>query len=156
MKFKENINIENNIVNYELKAEYNEVPTDDELAEIESLHDYVRKIKFAEIDFTANIDISSGKPVVTSDEIGDKITEVSLGKIAQKEYILDERLVISFSVDAGRISDSEVNDVLPTKALVSQSKIAVFQYKIKEKILNLLDEIRNEDNNFEQETETIL
>lgn len=156
MKFKENINIENNIVNYELKADYNEVPTDDELAEIESLHDYIHKIKFNEIDFTANIDMSSGTPTVTDAEAGDTVVEIALGKIAPKEYVLDESLIISFSVDAGRISDSEVNDVLPTKALVSQSKIAVFQYKIKEKILNLLNEIRNEDNNFEQKTETIL
>lgn len=156
MNFSEKIDIENNIVKYAIKAKYNEELTDEEAMEIETLHDYVKKIKFSEIDFTANISMDSGTPVVTDAEESDIVVEVSLGKIAPKEYVLDETLDIQFSVDAGRISDVEVNDVLPTKALVSQAKIAVFQAKLKEKIMAVLAEIRNEDNAFEQETETIL
>jgi len=156
MNFYEKIDIENSIVKYCLQAKYNKELTDEESMEIETLHDYVRKIKFSEIDFTANVDMSSGTPVVTESEAGDTVVEVTLGKIAPKEYILDENLEIKFSVDAGRISDSELNDVLKTKTLVSQAKIAVFQAKVKEKLLELLNEMRNEDNEFEQETETIL
>lgn len=156
MTFNEKIDIENNIVKYSLQAKYNEELTDDELMEIETLHDYVRKIKFAEIDFTSNIKMDSDTPTVTEDEVGDAVVEVSLGKVAQKEYILDENLNIVFSVDAARINDSELNSILTTKPLVSQAKIAVFQSKIKEKITEILTEMRNEDNTFEKESETIL
>ena len=156
MNFYEKTDIDNNIARYVLKAKYNEEPTDEELMEIETLHDYVRKIRFSEIDFTANVDMSSGTPVVTDAEAGDTVTEITLGKIAPKEYVLDENFEVSFSVDAGRIPDSELNDVIKTKTLASQAKIAVFKTKLKEKIVETLNEMRNEDNSFEQETEIIL
>lgn len=156
MTFNEKIDIENNIVRYSLKAKYNEDLTDDEVIEIETLHDYVRKIRFADIDFTANITMDSGTPTVTEDEAGDTVVEVSLGKVAPKEYILDENLEIVFSVDAGRINESDLNNVLTTKPIVSQARIAVFQAKIKEHISDILNEMRSEDNAFENESETIL
>lgn len=155
MKFNEKIDTDQNIVKYSLTAAYNEELTDEESMEIETLHDYVRKIKFSNIDFTANVSMSDGKPVVTEDDTSDTVVEVSLA-VAPKEYILDENLDIQFSIDASRIADTEVNDVLKTKALVSQAKIAIFQSKIKEEVLRLLDEARNEDNSFEQETEVIM
>ncbi len=156
MKFSEKIDIDNNVVKYLLKAKYNDEPTDEELMEIETLHDYIRKVRLAEIDFTANVDISSGTPVVTDAEESDTVVEISLGKIAPKEYVLDENFEVSFSIDAGRIPDSELNDTIKTKTLASQAKIAVFQAKLKEKVIEILDEMRNEDNSFEKETETIL
>ncbi len=156
MNLYEKTDIDNNIARYVLKAKYNEEPTDEELMEIEMLHDYIRKLKFAEIDFTANIDMSSGTPVVTDAEAGDTVAEVSLGKIAAKEYVLDENFEVSFSVDTSRIPDSELNDTIKTKTIASQAKIAVFRAKLKEKVVEILNEIRNEDNSFEQETETIL
>lgn len=155
MKFTEKINTEHNIVKYSLTAAYNEELTDDESMEIETLHDYIRKVKFANIDFTANVTMSAGKPVVTDEDINDTVVEVSL-IVAPKEYILDENLDIQFSIDAGRIADTEINEVLKTKVLVSQAKIAVFQNKIKEEVLRLLNEARNEDNSFEQESEVIM
>lgn len=156
MTFNEKIDIQDNIVKYCLQAKYNEELTDDETMEIETLHDYVRKIKFTDIDFTANVKMDSDTPTVTEDEVSDTVVEVSLGKVAPKEYILDENLNIMFSIDATRINDSELNSILTTKPLVSQSKIAVFQSKIKEKITEILTEMRNEDNTFEKESETIL
>ncbi len=155
MKFNERINTEHNVVKYSLTAAYNEELTDEESMEIETLHDYIRKVRFADIDFNANVTMDNGKPIVTEDITSDTVVEVSL-IVSPKEYILDENLDIEFSVDASRIADAEVNDVLKTKALVSQAKIAVFQSKIKEEILRLLDEARNEDNSFEQETEVIM
>lgn len=155
MKFNEKIDTEQSIVKYSLTATYNEDLTDEEAMEIETLHDYIRKVRFADIDFTANVSMSDGKPVVTEDETSDTVVGVSL-TVAPKEYILDENLNIQFSIDASRIADAEVNDVFKTKALVSQAKIAVFQSKIKEEVLRLLDEARNEDNSFEQEAEVIM
>lgn len=156
MKLNEKIETENNIVKYSLKAAYNDELTDEESLEIETLHDYVRKIKFADIDFTANIAVTNGKPIVSEEAASDLIVEVSLGRVTPKEYVLDENLNIEFSIDASRIAESEINSVLKTRALISQAKIAVFQAKIKEAILKILDEARKEDNKFEQETEIIL
>lgn len=156
MKFNEKIDTENNIVKYYLKASYNDVMTDEEYLEVETLHDYIRKIKFDDIDFTANIEVVDGKPVVTEELASDTVVEVSLGKVAPKEYILDENLNIEFSVDASRIADSELNTVLNSKSLISQAKIAVFQHRVKEAVLNKLDEARKEDNSFERESEVIM
>lgn len=156
MKFNEKTDTENNIVKYSLSAEYNDVMTDEECLEVETLHDYIRKIKFNDIDFTANVEIIDGKPSVTEEIVSDTVVEVALGKVPAKEYILDENLNIEFSIDASRIADSELNSVLTSKSLVSQAKIAVFQYKVKEAILKKLNEARKEDNSFEQESEVIM
>ena len=155
MKFNEKIDTEHNVVKYSLMASYNDILTDEESMEIETLHDYIRKVKFADINFTANVTMIDGKPTITEDEVSDTVAEVDL-TVAPKEYVLDENLDIQFSIDSSRISDTEVNDILKTKALVSQAKIAVFQSKIKQEILRLLDEARNEDNSFEKETEVIM
>lgn len=156
MNFYEKIDMNENVVKYILKAKYNEELTDEESLEIESLHDYIHKIRFADIDFVANVNLASGIPTVTEDNISEGVVEVDLGKIAPKEYILDENLEITFSVDAGRVPDAELNSVLTTKTLVAQAKVAVFQAKIKETILGILEEIRTTDNDFEKETEIIL
>lgn len=156
MNLKEKITIENNIVKYEIKAQYNEELTDDEELEIETLHDYIKKIRFSDIDFTANVTMDNGTPTITDDNISETVVEIALGKVPEKEYILDENLNIVFSIDSGRVSDAEINSVLNTKPLVSQAKIAVFQFKIKEKIKELLAAARNEDNDFEKESEIIL
>ena len=156
MKFNEKTDTENNIVKYSLSAEYNDVMTDEECLEVETLHDYIRKIKFNDIDFTANVEIIDGKPSVTEEIASDTVVEVTLGKVPAKEYILDENLNIEFSIDASRIADSELNSVLTSKSLVSQAKIAVFQYKVKEAVLKKSNEVRKEDNSFEQESEVIM
>ena len=41
MNFSEKIDIENNIVKYVIKAKYNEELTDEEIMEVETLHDYI-------------------------------------------------------------------------------------------------------------------
>lgn len=156
MNFYEKIDMNDNVVKYILKAKYNEELTDEETLEIESLHDYIHKIKFADIDFIANVNLDSGSPSVTEDNISEGVVEVDLGKITPKEYILDENLEITFSVDAGRVPDAELNSVLTTKTLVAQAKVAVFQTKIKEAILGILEEIRTTDNDFEKESEIVL
>ena len=156
MNLKEKITIENNIVKYEIKAQYNDELTSEEELEIETLHDYIRKIRFSDIDFTANVTMDNGTPTITDDNISETVVEIALGKVPEKEYILDENLNIVFSIDSGRVSDAEINSVLNTKPLVSQAKIAVFQFKIKEKIKELLAAARNEDNDFEKESEIIL
>ena len=156
MTFQEKTDINNNVVQYILRAKYNEKQTDEEKMEIEMLHDYIHKINFSDIDFTANIALTEGVPAVTDEIPSDYVVKVTLGKITNREYVLDENLDISFSIDASRIHVSELNNVLPTRSLVAQAKIAVFQKCIKDKIGDVLDSIRDRDNTFEQENEIIL
>ena len=105
MNLKEKITIENDIVKYEIKAQYNEELTGDEELEIETLHDYTRKIRFSDIDFTANVTIHNGTPSVTEEDISESVVEVSLGKVSEKEYILDENLNIIFAIPRKRSNE---------------------------------------------------
>lgn len=168
MKFLESTVIENNIITYNLKAAYNDPLTSEEEQEVETLHDYIRKVKYTDIDFTANVDMSTGMPIAVADSItaanesdmGDTadngLVKVSVGAVTPREYVVDDELDIEFSIDVSRIFDSEVNDILTSKILVGQAKIAVFAFRIKEKISDILKQMRDEDNDFEGVNETVL
>lgn len=168
MKFLESTVIENNIITYRLKASYNDPLTSEEEQEIETLHDYIRKVKFSDINFTADVDMSTGMPIVAaggsagSTNGGDAaasdsgLVNVSVGAVSPREYVVDDTLDIEFSIDVSRIFDSEVNDTIISKILVGQAKIAVFAYRVKEKISEILKQMRDEDNDFEGANETVL
>lgn len=160
MKFLEYTNVEDNVITYQLKASYNDPLTSEEEQEIETLHDYIRKVKFTDIDFTANVDMSTGMPIAVSDSAAagasTGLTLVSVGAVSPREYVIDDKLNIEFSIDVSRIFDSEVSDELPSKILVGQAKIAVFAFRIKEKISDILEQMRSEDNDFEGANETVL
>lgn len=155
MKFVKNITIQDNVITYSLKADYNDLLTSDEEQEIETLHDYIRKVKFSEIDFTGNVDMSTGMPIVAETKTDDTI-EITLGNVAPKEYVLDENLDIEFSLDVSRIHDTELTEKLNTKVLLGQAKIAVFGAKLEAKIAKILEQMRAEDNDFEGTNETVL
>lgn len=155
MKFLRDVTIEENIITYSLKADYNDPLTSEEEQEIETLHDYIRKIKLSDIDFTGNIDMSTGMPIVAEASTGDTV-EVTLGGVSPREYVLDEKLNIRFSIDVSRIYDAELSEKLNTKVLLGQAKIAVFGAKVEAKIKEILDQMRSEDNDFEGAEETVL
>ncbi len=157
MKFLEKTDVENNVITYRLKAAYNDPLTSDEEQEIETLHDYIRKIKFSDIDFTADVDMSTGMPIaVGSGSTTSGLVKVSVGAVAPREYVIDDKLDIEFSIDVSRILDSEVITEIPSKILVGQAKIAVFAFRVKEKISEILNQMRDEDNDFEGAGETVL
>ncbi len=160
MKFLENTVVENNIIIYSLTATYHDPLTSEEEQEIETLHDYIRKVKFTDINFAANVDMSTGMPIVVADsevtEDSTGLTMVSVGAVSPREYVVDDTLDIKFSLDVSRIFDSEVSEAIPSKILVGQAKIAVFAFRIKEKISEILKQMRDEDNNFEGVNETVL
>lgn len=155
MKFLKDITIKDNVITYSLKADYNNPLTSEEEQEIETLHDYIRKIKFADIDFSADIDMSTGMPIV-ADTATDETVEVNLGNVSPKEYVLDENLDIEFSLDVSRIHDTELTEKLNTKILLGQAKIAVFGAKVEKRISEILNQMRIEDNDFEGVNEAVL
>lgn len=155
MKFVKNITIQDNVIMYSLKADYNDPLTSDEEQEIETLHDYIRKVKFSEIDFIGNVDMSTGMPIVAETATDDTET-VTLAVVSPKEYVIDEKLDIEFSLDVSRIHDTELTEKLNTKVLLGQAKIAVFGAKLEAKIAKILEQMRAEDNDFEGVNETVL
>lgn len=155
MKFLKDIVIKDNVITYSLKADYNNPLTSEEEQEIETLHDYIRKVKLSEIDFAGYVDISTGMPIVAEAETDDTIT-VTLGNVSPKEYVVDENLDIRFSLDVSRIHDAELSEKLNTKVLLGQAKIAVFGARVEEKIKEVLEQMRSEDNDFEGVEETVL
>lgn len=155
MKLLRDVSIQNNVITYRLKADYNDLLTSEEEQEIETLHDYIRKVKLADIDFVADVDMSTGMPVVAENSTDDTVS-VTLGAVPSKEYVVDENLDIKFSLDVSRIHDSELTDKLNTKVLLGQAKIAVFGAKVETKVKEILDTMRSEDNDFEGSEETVL
>lgn len=155
MKLIKDISVKDNIITYRLKAEYNDPLTSVEEQEIETFHDYIRKVKFAEIDFTGNVDMSTGMPIV-AETAGEDTAEVKLDNVSPKEYVVDENLDIEFSLDVSRIHDAELNEKLNTKVLMGQAKIAVFGARVEAKIADILNEMRSEDNDFEGVNETVM
>lgn len=155
MKFLKDIVIKDNVIAYSLKADYNNPLTSEEEQEIETLHDYIRKVKLSEIDFAGYVDISTGMPIVAETATDDTVT-VTLGNVSPKEYIVDENLDIRFSLDVSRIHDAELTEKLNTKVLLGQAKIAVFGARIEAKIKEILEQMRSEDNDFEGVEETVL
>lgn len=155
MKFVKDIEIKNNVITYNLKADYNDPLTSEEEQEIETLHDYIRKVKLSEIDFSGDVDMSTGMPIVAETATEDTV-EVVLSNVSPREYVLDEKLDIWFSLDVSRIHDTELTEKLNTKVLMGQAKIAVFGAKVEAKIKEILDQMRSEDNDFEGVEETVL
>lgn len=153
MKILDKVDILDNIITCTIKAEYNDPLTTEEEQEIETLHDYIRKLKFSDITFSANIDMSSGVPVVATDASADTVA-VSLSNMLPKEYVVDENLEIKFSLDVSRIANSELSTKISTKALMGQAKVAVFISCIKSEISDILTQMRSDDNDFEGENET--
>lgn len=155
MKLVNVVDIHNNIITCTIKAEYNNPLTSEEEQEIETLHDYVRKLKFTDIDFSADIDMSTGMPIVTASSTPDTV-KVTLPAVTNKEYVIDENLEIKFSLDVTRIAESELNDKITTAILMGQARAAIFVKRIEEKISEILTQMRDEDNDFEGVSETII
>lgn len=153
MKILDKVEILDNIITCTIKAEYNDPLTTEEEQEIETLHDYIRKLKFSDITFSANIDMSSGVPIVATAASADTVA-VSLSNMLPKEYVVDEKLEIKFSLDVSRIANSELSTKISTKALMGQAKAAVFISCIKSEISDILTQMRSDDNDFEGENET--
>ncbi len=155
MKFIENISVLDNIITYTLKAKYNDPLTSDEEQEIETLHDYTRKFNLNKIDFTGDVDVSSGSPTV-AETASDSTSSVALKNVSPKEYVIDENMEVKFSIGVTRISDADLSEKINTKILMGQAMTAVFAHKVKEKISEILEQMRMEDNDFEGENETVL
>lgn len=124
-----------------------------EQQELDMLADTPQILRYADIDFKDNFIISNGNPVIDAD---DDSVEVKLD-LNNKEYLLDENFEVSISVDAKKILDSELDDMVFTdKHLLAQAKVILFETKIINRVKELLEIARAHVNSFEETVEVSL
>lgn len=123
------------------------------IMELEMLKDTPQVLKYVDINFTEKFKVVDGNPVISSD---DDAVEVTLD-LNNKEFLIDENFEVSISIDANKISSTEVDGVVfTTKQLVAQAKVITYETKVLARIKALLDEARAHINTFEETTEVNL
>lgn len=154
MKIKQKDSILENIVSTDISVEVLGTSDLTEEQELELLHNFTRTIEFNKILFKGNMKIDDGnKPIVTVDEAdGESVVEVTITDLINKQYTVDENLHITFFIDATKIPDTELNDVMNTREKMATAKVVLFAEKIREAIAEKLTEIRGMSNKFEGET----
>lgn len=122
-------------------------------AEISMLKDTPKTLAYVDIDFKEKFKVVDGLPVISTDP---DAVEVEL-KLNNKEFLLDENFEVNLSVDANKISASEIDGVVLTdKYLVAQAKVITYETKVLTRIKELLDEARGHMNTFEDTVEVNL
>lgn len=158
MKLNINKTIDENIISVDISVA--ELGTTDTASEVEKdmLHDFVRKIEYAKIQFKANMKLdANGDPVTTEDEVDNTtVVEVELKDLINKSYVIDENLNITFAIDVTKIPETEVSVVFDTVEKLGKAKAQLFATKIQEEIGKKLAEIRALSTKFEGETEVVL
>lgn len=158
MKLNINKTIDENVISVDISVA--ELGTTDTASEVEKdmLHDFVRKIEYAKIQFKSNMKLdANGDPVTTEDVVDDTtVVEVELKDLINKSYVIDENLNITFSIDVTKIPETEVSAVFDTVEKLGKAKAQLFATKIQEEIGKKLAEIRALSTKFEGETEVVL
>ena len=97
MKLNINKTIDENVISVDISVA--ELGTTDTSAELEKdmLHDFVRTIEYAKIQFKSNMKMdANGDPITTEDPVDDTtVVEVELKDLINKSYIVDENLHIT-------------------------------------------------------------
>lgn len=150
MKFAINREIDKNLFSTIILFE--EYGTKDMIPKQEKamIADYAPALEYKNIDFTGKFSVVAGDVVedVSGEEISLMLNNVKID--------IDENFEVRYSIDANKISDSEVGSVLSNKALVAQAKCILFENKIQEEIGRILEEARSKVNTFEKDLEIVL
>ncbi len=145
MKILPQRDIEKNVYSVKIKPLEWGTPSLTASEELEMLKDIPQTLKYTDIDFSAKFKVEDGVPVISEDDDAVLITL----DLREKEFPLDEKFEVSLSVDAGRITDSEIDDkVLTNRHLVAQAKIIVYETRIIEEITKLLNQAASHINGF--------
>ena len=153
MKILPERSVENDVYTTVIKP--SEFGTTDKTAqqELDMLADTPQILRYADIEFKDSFVISDDIPVIDSD--GGAV-DVKLD-LNNKEYILDENFEVSISIDANKILDSELDEVIFTdKHLLAQAKVILFETKIINRVKELLEIARSHVNSFEETVEVSL
>lgn len=145
--------IENNVYTVVIKPSSfgTETATADE--ELEMLKDTPQYLKYSDIEFKEKFKVEKKLPVISTDP---DAVEVTL-ELTNKEFLINENMEISLSIDANKIADSEVDGTVFTcKHELAMAKVILFETKVIKKIKELLDVARSHVTAFEETDEQTL
>lgn len=146
--------IENNEYKVTIKPDSFGTATVTEESEIAMLKDFPQILRYADIEFKSKFVVTDGIPTISTDA---SAVEVKIENLTNKEYLIDEDLKIEFSVNADKISTSDIDSVVLTdKFLAAQARVLLFENKVLAKIKELMEIARANVNSFENVTEQIL
>lgn len=150
--------IEENIIKVDITVDELGTNSIDASEEKEQLHDFPKKIAYKDIEFKANMKLDdNGDPIVTVESPdASTIAEVEL-ELINKEFVVDENLNISLSIDVNKIPKSDLGAPFDSVEKLGKARAQLFIVKVQAEIAKKLAEIRAlYSESFEGETEVIL
>ena len=149
MQLTTNIDIDGGIVVASIKC------TDISDETKEALHDYIKVLRYGDIDFSAKIKVTNNMPEIVVDDDPDG-EEVKIGLI-DKSFVVDENLSLELKLDSAKVSDKELTSTISNVEILSKAKALIWIEKVKEEIQRLLTEAREQNTaNIEGTTEEII
>ncbi len=156
MKLNISKKIEENIITVSIDVAELGTNSIDAQEELSQLHDFPKKITYKDIEFKANMKLEDGDPIITEAETdGSTIAQVEL-ELINKEYLIDENLSITLSIDVNKIPKSDLVVPFDTVEKLGKARAQLFIAKIQAEIAKKLTEIRSLYTSFEGETEAII
>lgn len=149
MKLTTNIDINEGIVTAGIKC--TEITEETK----EALHDYVKTLRYGNIDFSAKIKVADGMPAIVadSDSDGEKVTL----KLLDKSFVVDENLDLELFLDSKKISKDELTTSISSVEILSKAHALIWVEKVKAEIKKLVEEARKQNAaNIEGETDEVI
>lgn len=149
MQLTTNIDIDNGIVVASIKC------TDISEETKEALHDYIKMLRYADIDFSAKIKVTNSMTEIVTDDDPDG-EKVTIG-LVDKSFVIDENLNLELRLDSSKMSDKELTSTISNVEILSKAKALIWIEKVKSEIQKLLTEAREQNAaNIEGTTEEII
>lgn len=109
----------------------------------EALHDYIKVLKYGDIDFSAKIKVTNGMPAIVDDDDTDG-EEVKIGLI-DKSFVVDENLNLELKLDSNKMSNKELTSSITNVEILSKAKALIWIDKVKSEIQRLVEAAREQN-----------
>lgn len=137
MQLTTNIDIEGGVVVASIKCSDISEETQ------EALHDYIKVLRYGNIDFSANIKVTNGMPEIVADDDPDG-EEVKIGLI-DKSFAVDETLNLELKLDSTKMSEKELTSSISNVEILSKAKAIIWVDRVKAEIQRLVGEAREQN-----------
>ena len=137
MQLTTNIDIDHGVVVASIKC------TDISDETKEALHDYIKVLRYGDIDFSAKIKVVNSMPEIVADDDPDG-EEVKIGLI-DKSFVIDENLSLELKLDSTKMSDAELTSSISNVEILSKAKALIWIEKVKGEIQRLLTDAREQN-----------
>lgn len=117
MQLTTNIDIDEGIVSASVEC------TDISNETKEALHDYIKILRYGDIDFSAKIKVTNNMPEIVDDDDPDG-EEVRIGLI-DKSFVVDENLNLELKLDSNKMSDKELTSSISNVEILSKAKAII-------------------------------